>query len=115
MNVNIRIDGTDVAKSKTDLQGYSFITWEVPTNVSNDVFVEVIATRHDKILATTSQFIRIEQSGSHDTGLQSLIQGSLPTIFISVFTFVLSSMVALYRYRRSEYNILFGKEAPRKQ
>lgn len=115
MNVNIRIDGTDVAKSKTDLQGYSFITWEVPTNVSNDVFVEVIATRHDKILATTSQFIRIEQSGLHDTGLQSLIQGSLPTIFISVFTFVLSSMVALYRYRRSEYSILFGKEAPRKQ
>ncbi|MFQ5818533.1 MAG: hypothetical protein ACE5I5_00870 [Candidatus Heimdallarchaeota archaeon] len=115
MNVNIRIDGTDVAKSKTDLQGYSFITWEVPTNVSNDVFIEVIATRHDKILATTSQFIRIEQSGSHDTGLQSLILGSLPTILISVFSFVLSSMVALYRYRRSEYNILFGKEAPRKQ
>lgn len=115
MNVNIRIDGKDIAKSKTDLQGYSFIIWEVPINVSNDVFVEVVVTSHDKVLSTTSQYIRIEQSGSHDTGLLGSIQGSLATVFMSIVTFVLSSMVALYRHRRSEYNILFGEEAPKKQ
>ncbi|MFQ6125516.1 MAG: hypothetical protein ACE5R6_13075 [Candidatus Heimdallarchaeota archaeon] len=115
MNINIRIDGKDVAKSKTDLQGYSFITWEVPTDVSNDVFVEVIVTSHEKILGTTSQYIQIEKIESHDMGLLGLIQGSLPTISISIFTFVLSSMVVLYRHRRSDYNILFGKEIPKKQ
>ena len=113
MDVHLRIDGLAVKKSKTDRQGYSLMIWEVPTNVSHDIFVEIIIFQHDKMIGMISRNIQIEQRDLHDTELRSAIWGDSSIFFISVSTFVLSSIIAVYRHRRSRYIILFGEEIPK--
>ena len=110
LDVYLRINGIDIENSTTDQQGYVLMTWVAPKTTNNDTLLEIIVFKKDKLIWEYSQPIQINQLNITGPRILDSVRNTSPTIMSSFIAFFLSTLIVLFRQRRSAYITLFDEE-----